>query len=509
MDKIIDFINTKTNNKYSDLLFFGGKYSKVKSKLYLQFLLKNSELKTKQNIQELTMLSKEYVGNLAKDVEIELKSNKLNMAEFKNTIVDIIREEEQFSNISESNIDFDFDSEKTVLNIKYNLNVSQAQLEQLKTEIEEKIFNTISQEVICNFVNDMDNKTDVLSNRMDRILEDNMIFEEMKNAQIVDVNVVNKIYGEYEFKKAYIAGNFGDEADMSVVGFVKSCSIREINKEGETETKKYMSFELEYENSTVRCVWFLPKSIEEPKELEVGKSIVVYGKINIYHNEKSIRVSSLAEATFNPPKIVYRKCPSNYRFVKPEPYEFTEQIGLFFEEKKTEKSYLLENTFVVYDLETTGINSQTEKIIDIGAFKIVDGRIVEKFCTFINPEKEIPEEATKVNRITNAMVEHSPTIEMALPDFYKFCEGSILVGYNNIGFDDLFIDREAKNQFYKFENKRDDVFNIAKDKIKGLNNYKLSTVCNAMNVPLIDAHRAANDAVATAKLFIKLVEKYY
>ena len=57
-------------------------------------------------------------------------------------------------------------------------------------------------------------------------------------------------------------------------------------------------------------------------------------------------------------------------------------------------------------------------------------------------------------------------------------------------------------------NKRDDVFNIAKKNIGGLRNYKLSTVCQEMNVPLIDAHRASNDAIATAKLFIKLVEKF-
>ena len=170
---------------------------------------------------------------------------------------------------------------------------------------------------------------------------------------------------------------------------------------------------------------------------------------------------------------------------------------------------MLENSFVVYDLETTGINPKTNKIIDIGAFKVVNGKIVEKFCTFVNPECPIPEEASKVNRITNALVQDSPTIEMALPDFYKFCDGSILVGYNNIGFDDMFIDNEAHAQLYHFANKRDDVFNIAKKHLMGLSNYKLITVCNAMNVQLIDAHRAANDALATAKLFIKLVEKYY
>ena len=99
--------------------------------------------------------------------------------------------------------------------------------------------------------------------------------------------------------------------------------------------------------------------------------------------------------------------------------------------------------------------------------------------------------------------------EMVLPDFYKFCYGSIIAGYNNIAFDDNFILKEGKSQYYNFDNKKDDVFRIAKKYVPSLNNYTLSTVCKALDVPLIDAHRASNDALATAKLFIKLVEKYY
>ena len=242
--------------------------------------------------------------------------------------------------------------------------------------------------------------------------------------------------------------------------------------------------------------------------LQEDETYVIQGKVNAYNNQKSVRVEKIAKCNFNPPKKIWKKCPSDYRYIRPEPYEFMQQASLFFEEKKTTNEYLLNNTFVVYDLETTGINPEFCKIIDIGAYKIVDGKIVEKFCTFVNPECEIPEEASRINRITNTMVEGSPTIEMALPDFYKFCYGSTIVGYNNIDFDDLFIKKEGKKQFYNFDNKVDDVFNIAKKNIGGLRNYKLSTVCEYENVPLIDAHRASNDALATAKLFIKLVEKF-
>ena len=76
------------------------------------------------------------------------------------------------------------------------------------------------------------------------------------------------------------------------------------------------------------------------------------------------------------------------------------------------------------------------------------------------------------------------------------------------GFDDYFVNREGRRLKYNFDNKRDDAFVIAKQNLPGLKNYKLSTVCANQNVPLIDAHRASNDALATAKLFIKLAEKF-
>ena len=120
----------------------------------------------------------------------------------------------------------------------------------------------------------------------------------------------------------------------------------------------------------------------------------------------------------------------------------------------------------------------------------------------------IPPEASKVNRITDDMVANYPNIDKILPDFYKFCYGSIIVGYNNIGFDDVFINREGKRLKYNFDNVRNDAFALAKANLPGLKNYKLGTVCANQNVPLIDAHRATNDALATAKLFIKLAEKF-
>ena len=524
MDKILEFINKQTDNKYKNLLFFGGVFDKKSSAMQIEFSNLSKEQKTKENVEQLTVLCKQFLNGFVDKVVIKFHSNSLTMQEFKFFVQKTIVSREELHNVDTSKIDIDFCEDKTLVSINYpEGSINEAVLDFEKSEIEREIFEKLNQNVEICFKKNV-TESSVLENRKDRLFEDNHIFEEMKKSQVVEIQNVEVLFGDFNCKKANLAGYFDYEenGDICSVGVVKACSIKEIkpktseNTGNETDDeskqaekpKKYMVFELEYDGLKTRAVWFMPKNFEDFEPIALDTTIAIYGKINEYAGERSVRVFSFAKCTFVEPNKVWRKCPTAYQHVKPEPYEFAEQTNLFFDDKKTENKYLLENTFVVYDLETTGINTNTCKIIDIGAYKIVDGKIVEKFCTFVNPECEIPEEASKVNRITNVMVENSPTIEMALPDFYKFCYGSIIVGYNNIGFDDLFILREGKKQYYNFDNKRDDVFNIAKSKIGGLRNYKLSTVCQYENVPLIDAHRASNDALATAKLFIKLVEKY-
>lgn len=516
MDKIIEFIKSKTDNMFDGLAFQKGIYKKNIDELCLNFSFDKPSEISENDKMFLTDICKEYVGDAVKSVKVNIKSNLLTATEIKDEIYKIIENFEELKNINKMSIEFNFDEDNILIKIPYNDGMIDCDINQLKEDLQNDIYYQINYKVLVIFDKIEIKGTKMLDNKYEQIIEDNYLLEEIKNSQIVKIENIQNAYGEIVEDEAYLAGCYGDKEDIIVVGSVKNCRIKDIkpkeqDKENgkEEKLKQFMSFELEYEGLTTRCIFFSSKSSENIDELVDGETYVVQGKVNEYNGQKSVRVSKIAKCSFVPPKKVWKKCPTDYKHIKPEPYEFMEQSSLFFEEEKTKNEYLLNNTFVVYDLETTGINTEFCKIIDIGAYKIVNGKIVEKFCSFVNPECEIPEEASKVNRITNAMVENSPTIEMALPDFYKFCYGSVIVGYNNIGFDDLFIKKEGKKQFYNFDNKVDDVFNIAKQKIGGLRNYKLSTVCEYENVPLIDAHRASNDALATAKLFIKLVEKYY
>lgn len=101
------------------------------------------------------------------------------------------------------------------------------------------------------------------------------------------------------------------------------------------------------------------------------------------------------------------------------------------------------DSYVVFDIETTGFNSVNDRIIEIGAVRVIGGEIKETFSEFVNPECPIPYKITQLTTITDGMVKDAGTIEEILPQFLKFCEGSVLVAHN-AGFDTGFIHENAK-----------------------------------------------------------------
>lgn len=192
-----------------------------------------------------------------------------------------------------------------------------------------------------------------------------------------------------------------------------------------------------------------------------------------------------------------------YKFVKPEPYISLKQDNLF-EVKQDVNSYLKQNKFVVFDLETTGLFFTQHEIIEIGAVKIVDGKITETFSTLIKPENKISDEITSITGITNDMVKDAPLFQNVLTDFYKFCEDCILVGYNILEFDIKFLNFHANKYGVDFNHQIEDALILARKYCLGMKRYKLKDVCNNLNIVLENAHRALFDTIATAEVFIKL-----
>ena len=168
------------------------------------------------------------------------------------------------------------------------------------------------------------------------------------------------------------------------------------------------------------------------------------------------------------------------------------------------KGQSLMDSYVVFDIETTGFNSVNDRIIEIGAVRVVEGEIKETFSEFVNPERPIPYKITQLTTITDDMVKDAGTIEEILPQFLKFCEGSVLVAHN-AGFDTGFIHENAKRLNLPYDYTVVDTLGLARCLMGHLGKFTLDNICKHLNIILETHHRAVDDATATGKIFVEFI----
>lgn len=165
----------------------------------------------------------------------------------------------------------------------------------------------------------------------------------------------------------------------------------------------------------------------------------------------------------------------------------------------------LDDTYVVFDLETTGFSPNVNKIIEIGAVKVVNGSVTEKFSTFVNPDVPIPFRIEELTGINDDMVMEAPMIEEILPEFLKFCDGAVMVAHN-AAFDMSFIEENCRRLGIWREFTSVDTVALARVLLPQLGRFKLDTVAKALHVSLENHHRAVDDAGCTAEIFVKFVK---
>lgn len=170
-----------------------------------------------------------------------------------------------------------------------------------------------------------------------------------------------------------------------------------------------------------------------------------------------------------------------------------------------EKGQMLDDTYVVFDLETTGFSPIKDKIIEIGAVKVERGKITERFSTFVNPKVPIPFQITQLTSITDQMVMDAPDIETVLPKFLAFVGDAVLVAHN-ASFDVGFIEQNCRYQDRIPDFTSVDTVAMARILLPTLSKFKLNVVANALHISLENHHRAVDDAGATAEIFVKFVE---
>ncbi len=163
--------------------------------------------------------------------------------------------------------------------------------------------------------------------------------------------------------------------------------------------------------------------------------------------------------------------------------------------------------YIIFDLETTGLSAATERIIEIGAVKVENGEISESFDLFVDPEKTITPEITRLTSITNEMVAGAPKEAEALEQFFRFCDGCDILVAHNADFDMGFLRAAIRRCGREEDPVQIDTLVMARAMYPELKKHKLDTIAERLGVTQKHHHRADDDARVLAEIFLKMVQK--
>ncbi|MDR0850274.1 MAG: hypothetical protein LBN07_02185 [Christensenellaceae bacterium] len=517
---VVDFINNKTGNTFSFLKLHSAVYKKSDNKCMVNFIYP-------EWIDDLTEEQKEIISKLTREflsinaaLEISIRKSYLEQELLQNfvmdyfstnhaSISDYIKRDTLGVTKEKDTVTFEIAIDSFVKDYFLRVGIESDLLQKLGQNYCGKFFLKIKELEIDHAFYDS-----YLETQQKKIEEISIATSWMTGRKKrFNVDVIQKIVGDpittppehISLKEALGVIAAGKMSNLKMRTFKSKRTTKDEKGNLVPLEKQLFSFTLKDGNTFINCVYFATKATVHKMNLLLDKDceVVIKGNIEKYGDRMSLKVRDLSlckilDEIEEAPK--FKSEASDYYFIKPRNYEDKHQVGLF--ENKTVNKNLLDKTFVVFDLETTGMTAERDEIIEIGAVKIENGVIVSTFGTLIKPSKHIPEDATAINNITDEMVINSPTINQVLPDFYKYTRGATLVAHN-AEFDCKFIAVQGKRTGYNFDNPIEDTLALSRLKLS-IHNHKLKTVCDKLNIPLIGAHRAVADAVATAHVFMKL-----
>ena len=523
MDNYLSKLNTLTEDKYTYLRVFSADVILKDNLLDIVLLVPQDiiDFKLKDEDKALILSSSAKIIPYPFKVRITYRKSFPDTTFILRDILDFINEKYPALNsaIKESNISIAIADEI----IKIGIMLENSAYSYLKhSEAEDKIKKFLSHKY-CNPI-----EFSYVTKEDSMVIEETIIEETITKSNLITVTRTECLIGrEISSQPRYIKSITSDNDRTVLCGRIKS--IAKLNKREGNDV--FYSFLLDDTTATIKALYFPKlwqgkntddKSIAKAKkEFEskiatldklvdssgMGDFVVICeGNIKLgNNNELTYFVNNISSCLIDfstiSSNIVKMKVPENYTTIIPTPY-----IDTMPSNSLIVPNYLKNKRIVVFDFETTGINPLTEVPIELGAVSIVNGRITEQFSTFINPMREISPEITKITHISNTDVINSPIFEDVIPDFYKFCHNSILVAHNT-EFDYSFLKKAAEPMGYIFNNERQDTLIMSRKVLKGLEKYSLENICNKLGIINEGAHRAIFDAIATARLYIILIEK--
>ena len=170
------------------------------------------------------------------------------------------------------------------------------------------------------------------------------------------------------------------------------------------------------------------------------------------------------------------------------------------------KDIAFDEEYVAFDLETTGLSSRNDRIIEIGAVVMKNGQEMDRFQTFVDPERKLERKIVDLTGITDDMLVGAPKIEEVLPKFLEFIGDRILVAHNS-DFDTGFIRAECERQGYPYHYTAADTLILSQNLLPQLGKFKLNIVSNALSLPDFNHHRAGDDALTCGLVMANLMQK--
>ena len=174
-------------------------------------------------------------------------------------------------------------------------------------------------------------------------------------------------------------------------------------------------------------------------------------------------------------------------------------------EEDSENPLPLDTPIIVLDFETTGLNTAKDRIIEIGAVKLAHGQVVDSYGQLVNPGVLLPSKITEITHISDQMLRDMPSAAEALPKLLEFMDGCPIAAHN-AKFDCAVLDSELKRLGLHYDVPHVDTLTLARKLYPELKSHRLGSVCKRLGVSLKDAHRAVNDAAATAQCLARMIE---
>ena len=301
-----------------------------------------------------------------------------------------------------------------------------------------------------------------------------------------EVKLEKKLFGgDIIPKPEYIRDIKEKGTSVILAGFISNKNRKTfIAKKGKRagEERVFYTFNLkDADGGSIDCIYFCPKTQEKTMETLDDMFMVLCtgdikynlaGKLNYQIKKMALASPIIVEKT---EEVLVEEKYVHKQVVFPDAMPRKVQTNLFDDVPKY-NNYIMNNDFVVFDLETTGLDPENSEIIEIGAVKVEKGEITQRFSSFVKPSCSIPERIIELTGITDDMVANAPRVEDVIYDFYEWSKGCIISGYNIVAFDLKFVKKVADKIDIKFTNEVIDAFIVVRQSSLKTKDAKLGTI---------------------------------